>query len=228
MLMLNTAIIIFVALFMVIIVFSSLLSGLIIKFSIQVNSIFAYGLLIPVSILFFAYSIIFMNAVCMGIIIRLFPRSAFQIGNNPGEYNALKSNFKLYNLLHKVNFSLMRLLLPLMQGWLRITIYRLMGAKIGRNVNLSGILVEPDMIMIGNNVTIGHDVIISGHVIDEVRIVLDKIKIGDNSLIGARSIIAPGVVIGNSAVIAAGSFIPCGKKIPKGKKYFSLTNRITS
>jgi serine acetyltransferase len=107
-------------------------------------------------------------------------------------------------------------LLPL--SWL-VPFIRLVGAKIGKNVNVigPGTILDPELTEIGDNTTIGDDAIITGHLNDGggqiPRFVLKKVVIGKNCLIGARSIIMPGVVVGDNAIVAAGAMVVKDTKI---------------
>jgi acetyltransferase-like isoleucine patch superfamily enzyme len=93
--------------------------------------------------------------------------------------------------------------------------YRMMGAKVGNNVNVntSG-LADLSMLEIGNNVTIGGGVALICHAAERGLIRLAPTKIGDNVSIGLSSIIMPGCEIGEGAIIAPCSLLPKGTQIP--------------
>ncbi len=93
--------------------------------------------------------------------------------------------------------------------------YRLMGAKVGNNVNVntSG-LADLSMLEIGDNVTIGGGVALICHAAERGLIRLAPTKIGNNVSIGLSSIIMPGCQIDEGAVIAPCSLVPKGSHIP--------------
>jgi acetyltransferase-like isoleucine patch superfamily enzyme len=92
---------------------------------------------------------------------------------------------------------------------LLVRFHRLMGAKIGKNVNVivPGTILDPDLVEIGDNTIIGGDAIISGHIAEPNRLALKRVKIGKNCLIGARSFIWPGVVMEDNVKVGGGAIV---------------------
>ena len=87
--------------------------------------------------------------------------------------------------------------------------YRLMGAKIGRNVLINSKNVgDLSLLEIGDNCAIGGSATIIAHSFEKGGLKLKKVKIGKNVIIGLNSVILPGVEIGDNAVIAAGAVVP--------------------
>ncbi len=87
--------------------------------------------------------------------------------------------------------------------------YRLMGAKLGRNVLINSKNVgDLSLLEIGDNSAIGGSATIIAHSFEKGGLKLKKVKIGKNVIIGLNSVILPGVEIGDSAVIAAGVVVP--------------------
>jgi len=93
--------------------------------------------------------------------------------------------------------------------------YRLMGAKVGEevNVNTAG-LADLSMLEIGNNVLIGGGVALICHASERGFIRLAPTKIGNNVSIGLGSVIMPDCEIGDGTSISPCSFLPKGTKIP--------------
>ena len=93
--------------------------------------------------------------------------------------------------------------------------YRLMGAKIGRgvNINTSGV-ADLALLEIGDNVLIGGGVALICHASERGFLRLASTKIGSNVSIGLGSVIMPDCEIGDGASIAPCSFLPKGTKIP--------------
>jgi hypothetical protein len=116
-------------------------------------------------------------------------------------------------------------------SWL-ISFTRLMGANIGKNVNVivPGTILDPGLTAIGDNTTIGDDAIISGHLNDgggEIpRFVLKRVVIGKNCLIGGRAIIMPGVVMGDNATVAAGAIVLKDTRIPPNSVWAGIPARM--
>ncbi len=94
--------------------------------------------------------------------------------------------------------------------------YRLVGAKIGKNVSV-GLDVTldifyPELIEIEDNCIIGFNSVILTHefLIDEWR--TGRVKIGKNVVIGANCTILPGISIGNDSIVSAMSLV--NKDVP--------------
>ncbi|MEI8344706.1 MAG: hypothetical protein WCG06_01380 [Candidatus Omnitrophota bacterium] len=93
--------------------------------------------------------------------------------------------------------------------------YRLMGAKIGNDVNINtGGLADLSMLEIGDNVIIGGGVALICHAAERGLIRLAPTKIGNNVSIGIGSVIMPDCELGDSAVIAPCSLLPKGTRVP--------------
>lgn len=93
--------------------------------------------------------------------------------------------------------------------------YRLMGAKIGKgvNINTSG-LADLAMLEIGDHVLIGGGVALICHGSERGFLRLGPTKVGNNVSIGLGSVIMPDCEIGDGASIAPCSFLPKGTRIP--------------
>jgi acetyltransferase-like isoleucine patch superfamily enzyme len=89
--------------------------------------------------------------------------------------------------------------------------YKLMGVKIGKNVQIMPDLrmdiFFPELIEISDNVVIGQETFIACHEFNITEFRYGKIKIGKNVLIGARTFILPGVTIGDNSMVSANSTI---------------------
>ncbi len=87
--------------------------------------------------------------------------------------------------------------------------YRLMGAKIGRRVqiNTKG-LADVSLLEIGDDSVIGGDAVLIGHLAEHGKLKLKKTVIGKKVTIGLGAVIMPGASIGSGALIAARSVLP--------------------
>jgi len=87
--------------------------------------------------------------------------------------------------------------------------YRMMGAKIGRNVLINSKNVgDLSLLEIGDNSAIGGSATIIAHSFEKGGLKLKKVIIGKNVIIGLNSVIFPGVEIGDNAMVAAGAIVP--------------------
>jgi len=93
--------------------------------------------------------------------------------------------------------------------------YRLMGAKIGKgvNVNTAG-PADLSMLEIGDHVLIGGGVALICHASERGFIRLAPTRIGNNVSIGLGSVIMPDCEIGDGASLSPCSYLPKGTKIP--------------
>ncbi len=117
-----------------------------------------------------------------------------------------------------------RMVLSRLANWcpfvsMRLTIYRLMGMTIGRDVYI-GFHVEFDtnfteLIRIGDGVTISHRCIIATHMATDANTRLRQlypgrsapVEIQDGAWICTGAVLLPGVTIGREALVAAGAVV---------------------
>jgi non-ribosomal peptide synthetase-like protein len=95
--------------------------------------------------------------------------------------------------------------------------YRLMGARIGKNVliNTSN-LFDFDLIEIGDNAFIGGDAVIIGHVGERGVLRIRPVRIGARCTVGQSSVVFPGATMEEGSILGALSLLPKGKTLPKG------------
>lgn len=95
--------------------------------------------------------------------------------------------------------------------------YRLMGARIGRNVLLNTCnLYDFDLMEIGDDSFIGGDAVIIGHVGEKGLLRIRPVKIGRRCTVGQSSVVFPGAVMEDGAVLGALSLLPKGRRLPAG------------
>lgn len=105
-------------------------------------------------------------------------------------------------------------------NFLRVTpfitlFHRMMGAKIGRNVQINtAVIADSCFLEIGDNSVVGGDVTLVAHVAEHDTLVIKKVKIGKKVTLGIMSIIMPGVEIGDHVMIAANSVLIKDTKVP--------------
>ncbi|MBI3322384.1 MAG: hypothetical protein HYZ94_01735 [Candidatus Omnitrophica bacterium] len=99
--------------------------------------------------------------------------------------------------------------------------YRLMGAKLGLNVQINSKYgADASLVEIGDNAVIGGHATVIAHSFEPKGLILRRVRIGRNAVIGLNAIVLPGVEVGDGAVVAAGAVVPKGTKILPGTTYF--------
>lgn len=95
--------------------------------------------------------------------------------------------------------------------------FRLMGARIGRNVLINTCnLFDFDLLEIGDDAFIGGDAVIIGHVGEKGLLKIRPVRIGARCTVGQSSVVFPGAVMEEGSVLGALSLLPKGKTLPRG------------
>ena len=98
--------------------------------------------------------------------------------------------------------------------------YRLMGAKLGLNVQInSKYCADLSLLEIEDNAVIGGHATVITNSLEARGLILKKVRIGRNAIVGLNAIVLPGVDVGDRAVIGAGVFVPKDTKVPPGTVY---------
>jgi non-ribosomal peptide synthetase-like protein len=86
--------------------------------------------------------------------------------------------------------------MPIFGNSMLVLYYRMLGAKIGRNVKISkgSQLGQPDLVDVGDDV-IFDDAVVRPFSLEERHMVLLPIKIGNSCSVGARSVVASGTTL---------------------------------
>lgn len=101
--------------------------------------------------------------------------------------------------------------------------YKLMGAKLGKNVQINSTRVgDISLLEIGDNSVIGGNATVICHSFEKKGLLIEKVRIGKNVIIGLNSIILPGVEIGDNAVIAAAAVVPKNTKVDPNTVYYGV------
>jgi acetyltransferase-like isoleucine patch superfamily enzyme len=159
---------------------------------------------------YFVFGIVLMFVVAL--VVRL-----FRIRLMPGTYK-IGGKESLIWLLNAGFISLVRFLfLPFTRSSINIFFYRLLGAKIGKNVIINTTCVyDAHLLEIGDNSVIGGDAAIIGHSAEGNKLIVAPVKIGKNVSIGQYTTVLPGAVIEDGAIIGAMSLVPKFKRVKKG------------
>lgn len=181
------------------------------------------GLLIPLKLLLLclaiasAYFIYGLSLILLTGIVRFLLR----LNLKEAEYHIISigaARWVFINALHyvvSVTFMDFILLSPLV-----VFFYRLMGAKVGKNVQINTkYCADLSLLEIGDGAIIGGHATVIGHSFERNRLILKKVKIGKNAIIGLNSVILPGCEIGDGALIAAGSVLGKNTKVEPHSVY---------
>lgn len=100
---------------------------------------------------------------------------------------------------------------------------RLLGAKLGRNVQINSKYVfDATLLEIGDDTVVGGGAIIIGHVVERGILKLKKVKIGSNVTLGSHCTIMPGCVIGDNAIIGASAVLLKNTVVEPRSVYFGV------
>jgi non-ribosomal peptide synthetase-like protein len=87
------------------------------------------------------------------------------------------------------------------------TYARLLGAKVGRRVDLHSIPPVTGMLSLGDGCSIEPEVDMSGHWLDGDVLHIGSVRVGAGARIGTRSTLCPGAVVARDAEVAPGSAV---------------------
>ncbi len=116
-------------------------------------------------------------------------------------------------------------------NWIRVTpflplYHRLMGARIGRRVQINtAVVADQNLIEIGDDTVVGGDVTLVCHSAEGGHLVTAPVKIGRGVTIGLMAVVFPGCTIGDGAMISAGSVLSKGTKVGPGEIWAGVPAR---
>ncbi|MDT9591858.1 amino acid adenylation domain-containing protein [Nocardioides zeae] len=84
---------------------------------------------------------------------------------------------------------------------------RLLGARVGRDVDLHALPPVTGLLRLGRGASVEPEVDLSGYWIDGDAVHLGRIEVGARARVGARSTLCPGAVVGSDAEIGPGSAV---------------------
>jgi non-ribosomal peptide synthetase-like protein len=97
-------------------------------------------------------------------------------------------------------------------------LWRLMGAKVGRNCNLhTGLVSAWDCITVGDDTSIGPDTQLPGIRIENGYLLIGRVEIGSRVFIGSHSALGLDVKMGDDSRLDDQSLLPDGETIPTGE-----------
>jgi len=190
--------------------------------SLFLNALYV-GSMLSMCFFIFGISLVFI----VGIIVRFLP-----IKTKPGVYPLASLSAIKWGLcgafLRLVTLTFLDFITP---TFLNIIYFRLIGAKIGKNVQINTINVnDPWLLDIGDGSVIGGGSSINCHTVERGNLILERVKIGKKCTIGAQSLIWPGCSIGDRSILATKSVlkkrtIVGDREIWKGNPAVNVRNR---
>jgi acetyltransferase-like isoleucine patch superfamily enzyme len=174
--------------------------------------IFLFCLSLTTAYFLYGFVLIFLT----GII-----RIIFRLNLKEGEYRIASlgmARWAFINALYlliSITFMDFVLLTPLAS-----LVFRLMGAKVGRNVQInSKICADLSLLEIGDDAVIGGHATVICHSFERGRLILKKVKIGKRAIIGLNAVVLPGAEKGDGALVAAGAIVGKNVKVAAHSVY---------
>jgi non-ribosomal peptide synthetase-like protein len=101
-------------------------------------------------------------------------------------------------------------------GW----VFRLLGARIGRNVHLeTDRLAAFDLISIDDDACVDEDALLLGYTVEDGELVLEPVRVGRGAFVGTRAVLREGSVMEDGARLEDLSLLPRGQLIPRGETW---------
>jgi acetyltransferase-like isoleucine patch superfamily enzyme len=143
----------------------------------------------------------------------------FKIRTKEGEYisSMAEKEYLKSVLYHTLVYPILRITDFLFISHLKILMYKLLGAKIGKNVTIIGNCGDPHLLEIGDNSLIGAGALLTPHTGGPKKLIIKKINIGKNCLVGINSVVLGGVKMGDNSKVGALSLVLKDTKIPKNE-----------
>lgn len=151
-------------------------------------------------------------------------RIVFRLNLKEGEYRI--ASFGIYRwmfinglyMIASITFMDFILLTPF-----SILFFRLMGAKVGKNVQInSKKCFDLSLIEVGDNTVIGGYATVMCHSFERNRLILRKVKIGKNVVLGLNSVVMSGADIGDGSFITAGAILGKNKQVEPNSVYVGV------
>ncbi|UCD13986.1 MAG: hypothetical protein JSW60_00790 [Thermoplasmatales archaeon] len=177
-----------------------------------------YFIITPIIFTLSIFILIVSEILISGTIIKL-----FNIKYEEGTYEYSVNNNEVFKwmLILQLYTPIRKILEIIPMRYIKVVYLRLLGMKIGENTLVGGVIRDPCLTEVGNNVTMGDYVIVYCHMHNKAEgtIAIKKIKIGNNCIVGAGAIIMPGVVMEDNAILAAGGVVKKNSVLQKNKIY---------
>ncbi len=104
--------------------------------------------------------------------------------------------------------------------------FRLMGARIGRNVHLaSPNFACYDLLDIGDDTSVGTDATAPGYHVENGRLLIGTVRIGQGCFVGTRAVMRENSALADGAALDDMSLLPAGQTIPAGERWLGSPAR---
>ncbi len=160
----------------------------------------------------FGFSLMFLAALL---------RAVFSLDVKEGEYPLASAGMLRWYISNALQFIVWSIFGDfLLMTPFAALFYRLMGAKLGLNVQInSKYCADLSLLDIGDNAVIGGHATVIAHSVESKGLILKRVRIGRGAIIGLNAIVLPGATIGDRAVVGAGVFVPKDTIIQPGQVY---------
>ena len=102
---------------------------------------------------------------------------------------------------------------------------QLFGGKVGKNVVMGGLVLDPSLLAVGDNSVIGGFSTILGHAVERGKIIFGKVTIGKNCGVGVRATILAGAKLENGSMLGAHSLLVKNSTVPANETYGGVPAR---
>ena len=159
------------------------------------------------------------GSIFMASLVRL-----LTIGLQPGRYPKASVTTLRWLLQSGIQTMAMVTILPFIcVSYFTNLYYKIIGARIGRNVYIRAVtVVDAFLLTLEDGVILGGGAEVSCHFMEPEHLVLARVLIGEGSLIGTGAYIAPGTTVGKHCIVGARSYIRQGITIPDRSVYTVL------
>jgi len=195
-----------------------LIFWLIILFLVIPYNITLYLVLAPLITILSTYILLVSEILISGLFVKLF-RVKYKEGIY--EYSFSDNNALKWIFICQMYTPIRKIMETIPMGKIKNVYLRLIGMKIGKNSLVGGVIKDPCMTEIGENVTIGEYAILYAHIHNKQQgtITIKPIKIGTNCVVGAGAIIMPGVEMKDNSTLAAAGVVTKNRILEKNKVY---------
>lgn len=143
----------------------------------------------------------------------------------PGTFSMEDSHFFYWKIITVIHEFGRGSLLPFTTVFAKPPVSALFGAKMGKNIAMGGLLVDPWFVTVSDNAILGLDSAIIAHAITSGRIILKPVSINKGATIGVHAVLMPGVIVGENSVVTAGSVVTMDTQIPPDELWGGIPAR---
>lgn len=151
--------------------------------------------------------------LCAAAVRILWARQPLPMGSHALD-SPLFARWKLLTVLYHLGRGALR---PLVPFFMLPVVDLALGARVGSDVAFGGMIDDPYLVSIGDEVVLGHNSLVTGSYLSGGQLVVGAVAIGKGATIGANALVFPDVVIGAGANVMSGACVMPGSRIPAGE-----------